>query len=267
MQVNGADIGLANALYGTLGVPGTFPSSAAPANGVSLAAVMREKRVTADGRCGVHVHVDACDVKWVAMRRLIRLYAKVEPILYMLGGQQRIGGTYCHHAGGRLLTAANADDYKSAIMAAVYGLGTPQAGRERQKERPGKKDGGRYKGLNIIPWLVGRRKHAPDTTVEFRMHRNCLNAGQLSNWAKLCASLVEWSVNASDRDVDALPRSALRTLCQVIAPGQAKWILRLVKDWRHATTADNTGMVTTVAGTELPYRRISVKGGVYACAV
>ncbi len=261
---------------------------------VELTATLKEQRNTADNRCGVHVHVDARDIMWPAMLRILRVYSLLEPILYLIGGQNRLAGTYCKKAGANFREALDSTDPKAGVLAAAFrsgpGLGrqnTPfdswtssvpageKAGDVRSyvRSRPGKKDGARYRGINIIPWIVGRRTNAPDTTIEFRMHRNSLDGARIAEWARLLATIVDWCDAATDAEVAALPRSALRALVTVIAPTFRPWVMSRVKGWRRATTAQSAGG-TTEAGETLPKRHIAVgkakdeKGkAVWSCAV
>lgn len=237
-------------------------------------------RAEIDDRCGIHVHVDAADLSWYDMRRLLTTYAHVEPLLYLLAGQNRITNRYCVPCGetyvnamGQLpkQTEINAveerirqtdasllarklpplaeqtkrawrekvgiDAMKGGILEVAFNQ-RGDAARQHQRGKPGKKDGARYKGLNLCPWLAGRRMKAKDTTIEFRLHRNVKGPDfeRVINWAKVCARLVDWSVKASDNDVKQLPKSALKSLCKVIAPECEKYIVERVKFWRMATS-------------------------------
>lgn len=216
---------------------------------------------SADKRCGIHVHVDARDLQWSDMLRLLRVYSLLEPILYLLAGQHRATNRYCAAIGGMYADALMAHDPKDRVLAVAYRdeYGS-QGGREYVKTfKPGKKARGRYKGLNICPWLAGRRDRgdtASDTTVEFRLHCNTLDAERVTGWAQLCARLVDWSAKASDNEARSLPKSALRALC-IIAPDLKPWIMSRVKGWRTATTTkryDRNGKSP---------RRISIKEGTY----
>ncbi len=215
-----------------------------------------------DPRCGIHVHVDVSDYTWADMYRLLEVYAKVEPILYLLAGQHRANNTYCRPCGGQYLQALQADDRKGAVLGVAFSNGPrterdeprPQAAavaRTHQRGRPGKKDGGRYRGLNICPWLAGKKHKAPDTTVEFRMHRNTSDATRVIGWAQTVVQLIEWAAKASAADVRNLPRSSLRAL-MVICPLTAPWILSRVRTWKKATQRKRR-----VA------RHITVTGGMY----
>ncbi len=226
-----------------------------------LAQTFKETHAEANDQCGIHVHVDARDLKWADMYRLLWVYGKVEPLLYLLAGQHRAKldrdrTSYCKPVGKEFLESLSEVDRKGAVLSVALGKGqSDEKAREHlRRNRLHKKDGGRYRGLNIIPWLVGRAykekvvvkdrktgkietlfKPKSDSTVEFRMHRNTLLGERVVGWAQLCAKLVDWCANATDKEAQNLPKSALRALCEVIAPECAPWILHRVKEWRKAT--------------------------------
>lgn len=198
------------------------------------------REVEIDARCSAHVHVDAGDLRWSDMYRLLFVYAKVEPVLYALAGQQRMENTYCIPVGPAYLDALKASDRKGAILAVALGA---VDGRDRMRNMAEKKSGARYRGLNLSPWLYGKKHKAPDSTVEFRIHANTKDPERLANWASLLARLVEWCVTHNDSDASALPPSATRTLC-TIAPDMGSWILKRIIEWRKATRA-NPGLSHT----------------------
>lgn len=167
-----------------------------------LGKALAEADATVDDTCGLHVHVDARDVRWADMRRLIALYCSVEPALYAMVGPQRIRSDYCEAVGKRYTEALENADWKGAILAVAYAdrgdePRTPAQARDYVAQwRPEKKHGGRYKGLNIIPWLYGRRNWRnprPDTTVEFRLHECADESKKVISWAKLCVSMVDFA--------------------------------------------------------------------------
>lgn len=226
---------------------------------------LRKEGTIADERCGVHVHVDAHDITWPCMMRLLTAYARVEPLLYLMGGQHRIAEKWCKPCGQDYLDGIASGDAKEGVLSVAFRESLfGGKGKDYMNKRPGKKDGGRYKGFNIVPWLVGRRVSALDSTVEFRIHRNSLDARRIAGWAHVCAAIVEWSSKASKRDVDNLPKSALRALC-IMAPDSKRWILGRIADWRRATSAEKLS-VWSESG-QKPKRRISVAKGVWSCVV
>lgn len=231
---------------------------------------LREAGTGADERCGIHVHVDATDIRWPDMMRLLRVYALIEPLLYLMGGQQRINGTYCKPTGTQYAQALESADFatrKKAVLTAAYeDLGrerSPIEGHLYARMTPGKKDSARYKGLNIVPWLVGRKVQAPDTTIEFRIHRNSLDAKRVAGWAHLMAAIVDYANRSTDAEVAVLPKSALRALCQHVAPGSKAFILKRVAEWRSVTTAER-GKKSDAAGNRIPPRRMGFVKGQWA---
>lgn len=201
-----------------------------------------------DQRCSVHVHVDARDLYWEDMYRLLKMYAHVEPALYIMAGQDRLGSRYCKPCGAEYLKALESPDKKGAVLSVAF---SKSNGRAHQRLTPGKRDAGRYRGLNLCPWLAGRMNKAPDTTVEFRLHRNTSESEQVIGWAKLCARMVDWAATASDLDVEKLPTSAIRALT-IVAPDCRSWIVERLKAWRKETQR-HTGVE----------RRIHFKEGKY----
>ena len=219
-----------------------------------LGKALKEGEAEINDRCGVHVHVDASDIAWNDMFRVLKVYAHVEPLLYMLAGQQRINNRYCIPCGESFLNALSKPDRKGAVLEAAYTERGGRTGHQYNRQKPGKKDGNRYKGLNLCPWLAGRKIRAKDTTVEFRLHRNVpwSDTERTINWTKVCARIVDWSANANDKDVNELPKSALRSLCKIIAPECNDYILHRLQMWRNATSFTK--------GTP---RRILLKNGKY----
>jgi hypothetical protein len=202
-----------------------------------LGSSFKKAGATANAQCGIHVHVDAHDVAWSDMYRLLATYAHIEPLLYLLAGQERMTNQYCKSCGPEYREALNHEtDRKNAVLSIALGYGLANSGKQNMRNGCDKKGGGRYRGLNIMPWLAGRKFRAPDTTVEFRIHGNSLDSKQVVGWTKVCARLVDWVTKSSDSDFSKLPKSALRALCEVIAPDCKEWILNRINTWRSTTS-------------------------------
>lgn len=229
----------------------------------SLGSAMKAAEAETDYRCSMHVHVDASDYSWHDVYRLIRLYAYLEPFLYLLGGQERIDNTYSRPCGAIYMGAIHDPvDPKAAVMQVALGHDATYAdprynqtgARAYKARRPGKKSGMRYYGLNLLPWLTGRwggkkgkfgaanlpSDRKPDCTVEFRIHQYVRvgsgrytrpHATDAANWCALLAAILDWCANASESDMRRLPRSPLRML-GMIAPHLKGWIAKRVNTWR-----------------------------------
>lgn len=221
-----------------------------------LSQAFDDSQAEADDRCGVHVHVDANDFTWADTYRFLWVYGKLEPLLYILAGQQRVNNSYCSPVGSEYLEALRKLDRKGGILSVAHA--NVEAKAQLRHRKPCKKSHGRYRGLNICPWVAGRHKRdeqAKDTTFEFRLHRNCLDGERLTGWAQVCARIVDWCAKASDKEAQNLPKSPLRALCDVIAPDCKPFIMNRMKGWRAVTSAKRNGR---------PPRRIKIKSNNWA---
>lgn len=209
---------------------------------IELGEAFQLSKVKVDKSCSVHVHVDARDFDWNKITNLTKLYSRFEPLLYLLGGQSRSHNEYC---------IPNGVDYKKVLdknlkpmkereelLSIIYNFNdTKQAVKHHKSKYKDKKGEGRYRGMNLVPWAVGKSKGSKDTTVEFRIHKDTLNTNRVINWAQLLADFVEYSSKTSKEKIDKLPSSDLRAMIKII-PKSKSFILQRIKDWRLATSLD-----------------------------
>lgn len=194
-----------------------------------------------DNRCGLHVHVDARDITWPDMYKVLSVYAKVEGALFVLGGQERYQNTYSSSCGPEYASAlSETKDRRYRVLAVATGDTANVDFRHINKQYLrvsgiGKKHGGRYKAINIIPWIAGRFKGKDDTTIEFRLHRGTHDAERIYQWASLCSNIVSWACKATKKEIAELPRSPMRALL-VMSPDSKDYIIKRLKLWREKTT-------------------------------
>lgn len=243
-----------------------------------LVRAMKDAECNVGSNCGLHVHVDASDLQWADIERLCAIWARVEPVMFLMGGQQRVTSEWCAPMGklfadalrprgvvteGRGVVKATRGRLLRAIFGQYKGrlddsFEAPQA-RKKMQDGVDKKDGARYAALNLMPWLAGRVQKAemragyrdgrytyvkegkdkhqrrPDCTVEFRLHRNLetLDSDRLVGWMKVLCRIVDFAAKASDAEVAALPKSAMRALA-IIAPDCKAWCLERLKAWKRS---------------------------------
>jgi len=206
-----------------------------PMTPAGLAQTMAELRrafdsCEVDSRCGVHIHVSAKDLRWADVRTLVALYSRCEPLLYILCGQKRANEKrYARPI--RLYEKMLGADWKSDLVCDIFEESPRYAIRKLRSVH--KKDSCRYRGLNLAPWLAGRKKGRADTTIEFRSHKGTKDLARVASWARLCWDMVEWSSTHEARDVP-LFGGQLEALCHV-SPASREWILGRIKAWRAAT--------------------------------
>lgn len=220
-----------------------------------LGALFKENGVESDHRCGIHVHVDAGDLNWRDMYRMIRVYERIEPALYILGGANRPRNSYCLPCGSRFAEALkDKDDPRAELLFRVAGSNYASNHSDARDWYDGlrsKKHGDRYRGLNLVPWLHAKRRKRSDATIEFRIHENTLDADRVASWAELLALVVDWAHTHNANALDKLPKSPLRALC-AIAPSKREWIIERTRAWRAQTAP--LGSANTVRPVTRPIR-------------
>jgi hypothetical protein len=184
-----------------------------------------------------------------------------------LGGQERISdrGSYCVPCGDQFGKAANANDWKNAILDYAINTQIPAKGRTAQGRMSvlkgvDKKGGGRYKSVNIMPWIAGRAFKRPDTTVEFRLHRGTHDAKQIVAWTQLLQDIVQWCIMSTERDFEALPSSAARCLA-VMSERSKPWLVLKIGEWRKATVNGPRHGTYNAKGKYREDRKVKVRKG------
>lgn len=226
-----------------------------------LSACLDEARINSD--CGVHVHVDARDVGWYEIRRLLALWGHIESLMYVIGGQERYSNTYCKpiapHCLGILGECGR--DLRHAVFDVAMGEEIDLDRYVASKKR--KKGGDRYRSLNLMPWIAGRGgggSRRGDCTIEFRLHRHHEHAWRTLGWAELVRDLVTWCASATDGECKRLlamrPTRALVAAC----PSSHGFIVRRLRGWKAATSLYSNSCIRR------RFRGFSSKGG-QPCAV
>jgi hypothetical protein len=189
----------------------------------SLCAALGRASASVTRECGFHVHVDARRMTYRSMRRLVRLYERVEPAMFGMVPPSRKNNRYCRRVrddysksfSGHVATAR----VKAEVVSAVYAVDLDsKRGKESFSRRSKSKyDDARYGAMNLHSWFYRG-------TVEFRLAAGTTNATKIVNWALLCGSLLDWAEKHTDEELAALPSDSLEALLAV-AP------TREVREW------------------------------------
>lgn len=118
------------------------------------------QHVTINESCGVHVHVDVCDLTFEELRGVLLLYSVLERTLYKYCGNSRENNNFCvplGECGDRLSWFRGGISINNDL---------------------------RYCGLN----LAAVRKFG---SLEFRMHPGCTSPTRIGAWAGICARIKE----------------------------------------------------------------------------
>lgn len=197
---------------------------------------------SADNRCSIHVHVDSRDVCWKDLRRLVVAYSKYEGFLYMLGGEHRALNRYCKPCGRVYGDFLKLKDWKEKIINEA--LATTDGRHRLNGGDISKKANGRYRGLNLCPWLVGRARKESDTTIEFRIHENTLDSREVVYWTQTLARLVEWCTTATDEQANSLPDNPIEGF-KIISPETVNWIEEKTAAWKKQFTRGDDNNISS----------------------
>lgn len=180
-------------------------------NVANLLSTYVRRELNINSNCSVHVHVDARDITWKKMAVLLRLYSRVENALYWIGGHDRRSNRYCRPCKLRCNKIYNDKD---AIIRHVY---SNQAYTPKQmyKSNTDKKQGNRYFGMNILPWVTGRKNRRKDTTVEFRIHEATADANRVLEWCRICRDIVDYANSHSLTDLKKLSKNPYIAIRQI----------------------------------------------------
>lgn len=161
--------------------------------------------------CGMHVHVDARDFGAWELRRLTKLYQKLEGLFYSLVQPERQGNQYCHAFDpaiwrklDRAWETSDSGEIRQRILTAIYatrGLTEMEAARAAQQYKGMRGNNhavpARYNGLNIHSYF-----HRG--TFEFRMHEGTVDIQRISDWMQFCRWTVELASRLTDSEIASI---------------------------------------------------------------
>lgn len=216
----------------------SFEINTAPASGekwvemvTEVATELRAIGGRANWSCGTHIHVDATkNFGWWDMRRLVRLYAKVEPGMYDIIDPSRRKSTYAIPCGAKLESYFKKSEanptitphskirkFKEAVSMGMYGVDAKSLSNSSYTASKGHSS--RYMALNLHSWFYRG-------TVEFRHSHGITHPEKIINWGLMCASIIDSAANLTEAQVDALPPGVPGLVAIAPSDRVAKWILK-----------------------------------------
>lgn len=187
--------------------------------------------------CGVHVHVDARDIKVDDAMKVFHLYAKVEHVLFGLVAPSRQTSTFCKPVATKLMLlvdqyneAGYAGHKKTSRLAKRNVLKTlyPNSESREYKVAMGDKWGG---GNDVHYWAFNVHSWFHRGTFEFRHHHGTLMFHKLRNWALICAALVDKAQSMSWDQIHRMKYDALEGLTPLCPDETSKaWA---IARWNH----------------------------------
>lgn len=172
---------------------------------------LMQARAFVGPEAGCHTHVDAQDLGYLGLSRLLRLCACTEAAMMQMIPVFRRTSTYCAywtpnylyriHGADEDLTDEQNDrkrmvTHRRAILGCLYG--------DHRKEkvaavRRSKGAGPRYRAVNVHSWFYRG-------TIEFRMPIGTIYATNVINWGLMLANLVDLAVYRSQDEIVAITK-------------------------------------------------------------
>ena len=149
---------------------------------IHVAKILSEAGVDVNNTCGLHIHVDACDLAATDLASIFLRYAYFEQTIdrFMAPNRRENANQYC------LSTRSIVENIRSSVMR-NYGEMTVQDFISRIPR-------GRYYKVNIQAFL----RHG---TVEFRQHHGTINSKKIENWIRFCVNFVETSKVSNELEI------------------------------------------------------------------
>ena len=140
----------------------------------------RDFGVGVNRSCGLHTHFDATDMDWRDLQAIAIVTHKVEKYLFSMMPPSRMGSSWCKSMGMDIKDVINCTTPEEFVELWYDGYG---ANRRKYNDS-------RYHGLNLHAYFyLG--------TIEFRYHSGTLNYKKISNWVKICNSIIETGLEMS----------------------------------------------------------------------
>jgi len=231
-----------------------FEINTAPANGdafvqqiTEICTALARQGAEVNDRCGLHVHIDARTFRAPTMRKLLKLYVKLERALFLLVPDSRRHNQYCTPVENKLreylnpkkitytpdnkpiygpVTLKGAKETRETIAEYTYGDGVKVVPKRLRRNKYG---GERYKAFNLVSWY-----HRG--TIECRLFNGTINATKIINWAMLWAGILDYAKRTRENVIDSLPEHSdsepLRNLMIVAPTGTVKeWVKQRFDKW------------------------------------
>jgi hypothetical protein len=179
---------------------------------------------TVDQRCGFHVHVDARDVDAQKLRRLLLVWAHVEATIYQCLPTSRRTNQYCKPMQPQIERAGIAGPSNPLLNAQlVNAISDRTWGNNNIRIEAFNRNisGDRYRSLNATSL-------AAHGTIEFRCAAGTVNYRKVTAWAMLVGSIVDWSFDMTEDDLQALlARDPWDVLLTFLCPTEdtAEWLV------------------------------------------
>jgi len=149
--------------------------------------------------CGLHIHIDARDVRYnpTKLSKILRAYYAVEPLLYAMLPKSRYGSTFCKP----LRQNYTYEDLITRGLDKLERIWYKEPDKDRRNQMKNSKydeKGTRYTGLNLHSLFYRG-------SVEVRYHSGTTDWNKIRHWTILNLCIVEYAINHyQEKEIKAL---------------------------------------------------------------
>lgn len=180
-----------------------FEINTAPAGGDlfvrqidEICSALKKSSAKVDDSCGLHIHINAKDFNYYDVRRLMKVYAKIEDALFGMLPYRRKKSHYCRPCGKNYIRnlingRVPYKKVKSSVIKTIYKDETTQ------NHKNVKHDSSRYVALNLHSWFYRG-------TVECRMFSGTTQSSKIVPWGIIWAKILDYTIANTDESIEEL---------------------------------------------------------------
>lgn len=248
----------------------SFEICTSPANGekyisqiIEICKGLKDADAFLNNNCGLHVHVDARDFTPDDVRRLVKIYSKIENVLFSMVPDSRKESKFCKPCGQKYEWGIWEEKISNKeietdrlIEKTVYGTNRKGEVENLKRNKRAGSSGSdtstsRYDALNIHSYYYRG-------TIECRLFNGTISARKIVNWGIMWALIMDYVKRNTDEQVDKdMSGNEFQALYKAIGDNKAikDFIFRRVMD--HGTS-EHKRLVEKV---DLDLKTLEASGG------
>lgn len=237
-----------------------FEINTAPASGdlfvqqmQEMADAFKEQVAYVTDQCGMHCHIDARDMKYAEIRKLLILHTAVEDGLFgIISPKRRTGSSahYCESTATRFKSVlmpkidekVRMSAFKQSMFHMLYGNEKPR------NARSSKGAGHRYLALNLQSWMFRG-------TIENRMHHGSVTFSEMVGWGILMAGMLDYACTHSEKtilEMHKMPNMVDRLVVVAPTDENKKWVQDRWAFYHKPKPVVPAGMIELSDGRQIP---------------
>ena len=181
-----------------------FEINTSPANGDifinqvnEICDVLNKGEATICNDCGTHIHIDARDYNYFDIEKLLKIYSRVEPMLFEMVPKSRRKADHCKPTTDRYMSVIKNNnqsfkELKHNIVNSLYGEPSTMLRYERRNNV-----NQRRFAMNIHSFLYRG-------TIECRLLNGSINAEEIVKWGRLWLYIVDFGLNVNMDKLDII---------------------------------------------------------------